>query len=76
LQLYSDDKLFKELKKRVKSGYDIYNPDHNLYDRFIDDLKDDSIQALQAELDARNAEYQELKLQLQKLNQPDLGDKI
>jgi len=76
LQLYSDDKLFKELKKRVKSGYDIYNPDHNFYDRFIDDLKDDSIQALQAELDARNAEYQELKFKLQKFNQPDLGDKI
>ncbi|KRN99925.1 hypothetical protein [Companilactobacillus kimchiensis] len=76
LQLYSDDKLFKELKKRTKAGYDVYSPDHNLYDRFIDDLKADSIQALQEELDARNAEYQELKLQLQKLNQPDLGDKI
>jgi len=76
LQLYSDDKLFKELKKRAKAGYDVYDPDNNLYDRFIEDLKDDSIQALQEELDARNAEYQELKLQLRKLDQPDLGDKL
>lgn len=76
LQLYSDDKLFKELKKRAKAGYDIYNPDNNLYDRFVDDLKDDSIMALQEELDARNAEYQALKMKLQELTQPDLEDKI
>ena len=32
--------------------------------------------ALQEELDARNAEYQELKLQLQQLRQPNLEDKL
>lgn len=76
LQLYSDDKLFKELQKRAKAGYDVYKPDHNLYDRFVDDLRDDAIEALQDELDARNAEYQELKLQLQQQNHPNLEDKI
>lgn len=76
LQLYSDDRLFKELKKRSKAGYGIYKPDHNLYDRFIDDIKDDAVTALQEELDARNAEYQELKLELEKLRQPNLEGKV
>ena len=76
LQLYSDDKLFKELKKRSKAGYDVYTPDHNLYDRFVDDLKDEAIDSLQEELDARNEQYQTLKLELQKLHQPNLEDKL
>jgi len=76
LQLYSDDQLFKELKKRSKAGYDVYSPDHNLYDRFVDDLEDNAVTALQEELDSRNAEYQELKLQLKKLQQPNLEDKL
>ncbi len=76
LQLYSEDRLFKELKKRQKAGYDVYNPDNNLYDRFIEETQSDAVTALQDELDARNAEYQELKLQLQKLQQPNLEDKI
>ena len=76
LQLYSDDKLFKELKKRSKAGYDVYTPDHNLYDRFVDDLKDEAVESLQEELDARNEQYQALKLELQKLHQPNLEDKL
>lgn len=76
LQFYSDDKLFKELRKRQKTGYDVYNPDKNLYDRFVADLRDEAIDGLQDELDARNAECQELKLKLQKYNQPNLEDKI
>ena len=76
LQLYSDDKLFKELRKRQKTGYDVYHPDKNLYDRFVADLRDEAIDGLQDELDARNAECQELKLKLQKYNQPNLEDKI
>ncbi|GAB5057321.1 hypothetical protein COSHB9_17090 [Companilactobacillus alimentarius] len=76
LQLYSDDKLFKELRKRQKTGYDVYNPDKNLYDRFVADLRDEAIDGLQDELDAHNAECQELKLKLQKYNQPNLEDKI
>ncbi|WP_125764967.1 hypothetical protein [Companilactobacillus hulinensis] len=76
LQLYSDDQLYKEMRKRAKKGYNIYKPDHNVYDRFIDDMKDDSVTELQEELDARNAEYQELKLKLQALQQPDLGGKV
>jgi len=76
LQLYSDDRLFKELKKRAKSGYDVYSPDHNLYDRFIDDTQADAVQALQSELDARNAEYQELKLKLEQVDRPNLEGKL
>ena len=76
LQLYSDNKLFKELKKRSKAGYDVYTPDHNLYDRFVDDLKDEAVESLQEELDARNEQYQALKLELQKLHQPNLEDKV
>ena len=76
LQLYSDDKLFKELKKRSKAGYDVYTPAHNLYDRFVDDLKDEAIDSLQEELDARNEQYQALKLELQQLHQPNLEDKL
>lgn len=76
LQLYSDDKLYKELQKRSKIGYDIYHPDHNFYDRFNDELKDQAITALQEELDARNEEFQTLKLQIQESQQPDLEDKL
>jgi len=76
LQLYSDDKLFKELKKRSKAGYDVYTPDHNLYDQFVEDLKDEAVASLQEELDARNEQYQALKLELQKLHQPNLEDKV
>ncbi|WCG35300.1 hypothetical protein [Companilactobacillus farciminis] len=76
LQLYSDDKLFKELKKRSKAGYDVYTPDHNLYDRFVDDLKDEAVESLQEELDARNEQYQALKLELQELHKPNLEDKV
>jgi len=76
LQLYSDDRLYKELKKRAKAGYDVYTPDHNLYDRFVEDMKDDAITALQEELDARNVEYQELKLKLQEQNKPNLEGKL
>jgi len=39
-------------------------------------LRDEAIDGLQDELDARNAECQELKLKLQKYNQPNLEDKI
>lgn len=76
LKLYSDDQLFKELKKRAKTGYDIYKPDHNLYDRFIEESKEDKLTALEEELDARNAEYQALKLQLQSEQAPNLEDKV
>ncbi|WP_278552984.1 hypothetical protein [Companilactobacillus farciminis] len=76
LQLYSDDRLFKELKKRSKAGYDVYTPDHNLYDQFVEDLKDEAVASLQEELDARNEQYQALKLELQKLHQPNLEDKV
>ena len=76
LQLYSDDQLFKELRKRARTGYDVYEPEQNLYDRFIDDTQNDAVTALQTELDARNAEYQALKLKYQALTAPDLRDQL
>lgn len=76
LQLYADDRLFKEMKKRAKKGYDIYKPDKNLYDRFIEDTQSDAVDALQEELDAKNAEYQELKLKYHQLKHPDLEGKV
>lgn len=76
LQLYSDDQLFKELRKRARTGYDVYDPEQNLYDRFIDDTQNDAVTALQTELDARNAEYQALKLKYQALTAPDLRDQL
>jgi hypothetical protein len=47
-----------------------------LYDRFIDDTESSAVTALQEELDARNAEYQELKLKLDDLNKPNLEGKV
>jgi len=76
LQLYSDDQLYKELRKRGQTGYDIYEPDHNLYDRFVNDLQADAVTALQTELDARNAEYQALQLKFQALVAPNLEDQL
>jgi hypothetical protein len=76
LQLYSDDQLFKELRKRARKGYDVYDPEQNLYDRFIDETQSDAIAALQTELDARNAEYQALRLKYQALTAPDLRDQL
>ncbi|MDC6398428.1 hypothetical protein [Lactiplantibacillus pentosus] len=76
LQLYSDDQLFKELRKRARKGYDVYDPEQNLYDRFVDETQSDAIAALQTELDARNAEYQALKLKYQALTAPDLRDQL
>lgn len=76
LQLYSDDQLFKELRKRARKGYDVYDPEANLYDRFLNDTQIAAITALQTELDARNAEYQELKLKYDALRAPDLRDQL
>jgi len=76
LQLYSDDQLFKELKKRARTGYNVYDPEQNIYDRFIKDTQTDAITALQAEVDARNAEYQVLQLKYQELLAPNLREDL
>jgi len=76
LQLYSEDQLYKELRKRARGGYNVYDPDKNLYDRFLADGQNDAITALQEELDARNAAYQALQLKYQALTQPDLKEQL
>ncbi|WP_261805945.1 hypothetical protein [Lapidilactobacillus luobeiensis] len=76
LQLYSDDQLYKELRKRSQVGYDVYQPEANLFDRFNEELENQKLTALQEELDARNAEYQALQLQYRQLQHPDLGAQL
>ncbi|MFC6201008.1 hypothetical protein ACFP1L_03735 [Lactiplantibacillus nangangensis] len=76
LKLYSDDQLYKELRKRAQAGYDVYDPEQNLYDRFLADSQNDAITALQEELDARNADYHALQLKYQALSQPDLREQL
>lgn len=58
---FSTAELFTELRKRT-ADYDIYHPDKNLYDQFVDDLNNTIITALQEEIDALNAEVATLKM--------------
>lgn len=76
LQLYSDDQLYKELRKRAQKGYDIYHPEANLYERFNEEAQAEALTAVQEELDARNAEYQALQARYRELAHPDLGDQL
>ena len=62
LDAFSTDQLYQALKKRT-ADYDIYNPDANLYDRFVEELNNDTIAALQAEIDALTEENLNLRLQ-------------
>lgn len=60
---YSTDRLFKELKKRHQH-YDIYDPENNFYDRFINETQSNAVAALQEEVDALNLEIAKLQQQL------------
>lgn len=59
---FSDDALLKELRRR-SDHYDVYDPQSNLYDQFADQLQNDTIAALQAEVDALAAELAHYKLE-------------
>lgn len=63
IRQYSTDWLFKELKKRHQH-YDIYDPENNFYDRFIDETRANAVTALQEEVDALNLEIAKLQHQL------------
>ena len=58
---FSTADLFTELRKRT-ADYDIYHPDKNLYDQFVDELNNTTIAALQEEIDALTAELATLKM--------------
>ncbi|WP_407890065.1 hypothetical protein [Levilactobacillus sp. N40-8-2] len=63
LKQYSTDRLYQELKKRHQH-YDIYDPEANFYDQFIEDTQSAAVTALQTEVDALNLERHNLQQRL------------
>jgi len=63
LKQYSTDRLYQELKKRHQH-YDIYDPEANFYEQFIEDTQSTAVTALQTEVDALNLELHALQDQL------------
>jgi len=61
LDQFSTDQLYQALKQRT-NDYDIYQPEDNLIDRFSEELRTDTIAALQAEIDALTEENLKLRL--------------
>jgi hypothetical protein len=66
LKQYSTERLYQELKKRHQH-YDIYDPDANFYDQFIEDTHSTAVTALQSEVDALNLERHQLQQQVKEL---------
>lgn len=62
---FSNERLYKELKKRTQH-YDINTPETNFYDQFIADTRSRSVAALQEEVDALNLELATLQQQLRR----------
>lgn len=62
---YPTERLYRELKKRHQH-YDIYDPDANFYDQFIDDTQSTAVNALQEEVDALNLKVANLQHQLER----------
>ncbi|KRN03369.1 hypothetical protein FD13_GL000153 [Levilactobacillus senmaizukei DSM 21775 = NBRC 103853] len=60
LKQYHTDQLYHELKRRHQH-YDIYDPDRNFYDQFIEDTESTAVTALQSEVDALNLEIYQLQ---------------
>lgn len=60
LKQYSTEQLYHELKKRHQH-YDIYDPNRNFYDQFIEDTAATAVTALQSEVDALNLEIYQLQ---------------
>lgn len=58
---FSNEQLLKELRRRSEH-YAVYDPERNLYDQFADQLQNNTIAALQAEVDALTAELAAYKL--------------
>ncbi len=62
---YPTERLYTELKRRHQH-YDIYDPEANFYDRFIDETRSTAVTALQEEVDALNLEIAQLQSMLLK----------
>jgi len=60
LQLYRSDELFKELSKRY-IGYDVFHPERNFYDAFVEEIEQKAVKELRDELAATISECNELK---------------
>ncbi|MHC5216330.1 hypothetical protein ACYSNR_06660 [Enterococcus sp. LJL128] len=63
LRVFSTDQLYKELKKR-QPEYDLFGGGINFYDRFIEDVNEQAVEALKEELEATRAAYFELEKRL------------
>lgn len=63
LRVFSTDQIYKELKKR-EPGYDLFGGGVNFYDRFIEDIQEQAVEALKDELEATRAAYFELEQRL------------
>lgn len=61
LGAFSNEQLLRELRKR-SADYQVYAPDENLYDEFVEQLHSDTIEALQAEVDALAEELSAFKM--------------
>ncbi|MBL1229188.1 hypothetical protein IW492_08065 [Enterococcus sp. BWB1-3] len=60
LRVFSTDQLYKELKKR-QPDYDLFGGGVNFYDRFVEDIQNQAIEALKSELEATREAYFELE---------------
>lgn len=63
LKQYGTDRLYQELKKRHQH-YDVYDPEANFYDQFIEDTQSAAVTALQTEVDALSLELHDLQQRL------------
>ncbi|OJG25939.1 hypothetical protein RU98_GL000816 [Enterococcus caccae] len=63
LRVFSTDQLYKELKKR-QPDYDLFGGGINFYDRFVEDICDQAVEALKSELDATREAYLQLEHRL------------
>lgn len=63
LKQYGTEQLVTELQKR-HLHYDVYDPDHNFYDQFVETTAATAVNALQAELDALALENHQLVARL------------
>lgn len=63
LRVFATDQLYKELKKR-QPDYDLFGGGVNFYDRFVEEICDQAVEALKSELDATREAYFALEQRL------------
>lgn len=60
IRVFSTEQIYKELKKR-QPEYDLFGGSVNYYDRFVEDVQAQAIEALKEELEATRLAYFELE---------------